>query len=114
FHVIERTEKVAHALRHVLHVLIGLLARPVLLIIATWRTEFRKLRVEFRSGVRSLSFRASERERWRCGALPGHRRQAEKHIGTNDGGIRGHELTLIVPDDQLRFSVAERVDERDL
>jgi hypothetical protein len=43
-----------------------------------------------------------------------HRRQAEKHVRTNDGGIRGHELTLIVFDDELRLSVAERIDERDL
>ena len=114
FHVIERAEEIAHALRHVLHVFIGLPAGPVLLIVAARRIELRELRVEFRSRVGRFSFRACERERWRCAARRRNRRQAEKHVGSNDGGIRGNELTLIVPDDELRLPVAERIDERDL
>ena len=60
------------------------------------------------------SIRAREGERWRRSALSRNRRQAEKHVGANDGGIRGHELTLIVPDDELRLPIPERIDERDL
>ena len=49
-----------------------------------------------------------------CAARRRHRRQAKKHVRANDGGIRGNELTLIVPDDELRLPVAEGIHERDL
>ena len=55
-----------------------------------------------------------EGERWRCAARRRDRRETEKHVGPDDCGIRGDQLTLIVPDNHLGLAIAERIDERDL